>query len=137
MSHTIITTIETRDQAHRRLLEVARESGVQLKIDEHGNYWATSVSEPGLLHPVAPDSCSCRGFRTHHRCRHVAALMSHLGYFDPEPDPIGAALPSCSRCMDAGMVDEPHARWIGGSRTGFRDEWSTAVPCPQCGEVAA
>ncbi len=82
---------ETREDALRRLLQVARESGVRLGVDHAGDYWATSVSEPGRLYPVGPESCGCRGFATHRRCRHLAALWSHLGYLDPEPDPAGAA----------------------------------------------
>ena len=80
-----IRTLETRDQAFRRLLAVARESGIRLLHDQEGRFYATSASEPDLLHPVAPDSCSCRGFATHRRCRHVTALLAHLGRLDPDP----------------------------------------------------
>ncbi len=83
---------ETREPALRRLLRVARESGVRLGVDHAGDYWATSTSEPGRLYPVGPESCGCRGFRTHRRCRHLAALWSHLGYLDPEPDPAPMAI---------------------------------------------
>jgi hypothetical protein len=131
--------IETRREALRRLLTIARESGVRLGVDHAGDYWATSISEPGRLYPLTPESCGCRGFAAHHRCRHIAALWSHLGYFDgPEPHPVGAALPNCSTCMDAGLVDAARSRWIGGCQTGHRDEWTSAVPCPACaGSVAA
>jgi hypothetical protein len=88
------TTVETRDQALRRLLQVARESGVQLRIDTEGKYWATSVSQPGLLNPVSATSCSCRGFLAHRRCRHVAALLHHLGQL-PDPTPAGMKI-SCA-----------------------------------------
>ncbi len=81
--------VESKAAALRRLLVIAKESGVRLGVDRDGDFWATSASEPGRLYAVTPDSCGCRGFTTHRRCRHVAALWSHLGYFDesPEPDP--------------------------------------------------
>jgi hypothetical protein len=83
-----ITTTESRTDALRRLLVIARESGVRLGVDQHGDFWATSTSEPARLYPVGPESCGCRGFQAHRRCRHVAALWAHLGYLDdPEPDP--------------------------------------------------
>ncbi len=131
------TVTETREDALRRLLEVAKESGVRLGVDHAGDYWATSVSEPGRLYPVGPESCGCRGFATHRRCRHLAALWSHLGFLDPEPDPAGAALPDCAVCLDAGLIDAPRSRWVGGCRTGYRDEWTSPTPCPSCQPVAA
>ena len=131
------TVTESRSDAIRRLLKVARESGVKLLKDDRGEMWATSVSEPGLLHKVEPESCSCRGFTHHRRCRHVAALWAHLGFLDPNPDPASAALPDCPVCLDAGLIDAPRSRWVGGCRTGYRDQWTTAVPCPSCQPVAA
>ena len=128
-----ITTTESRTDAMRRLLEVAKESGVRLGVDHAGDYWATSVSEPGRLYPLTPDSCSCRGFATHRRCRHVAALWAHLGYLDdPEPDPS-----VCSACAGNGVIEQPCSRWIGGGQTGYRDEWTSPTPCPSCQPVAA
>lgn len=87
-----ITKTESRTDALRRLLVVAKESGVRLGVDQHGDFWATSVSEPGRLYPVGPESCGCRGFATHRRCRHVAALWSHLGYLDAQPGPAPMAI---------------------------------------------
>jgi len=127
------TTVETRDQALRRLLRIARESGVRLLRDDAGEMWATSVSDPGWLHKVEPDSCSCRGFARVGRCRHVAALRSHLGYFDFDPEPE----PACPSCVGAGTITVAHSRWIGGSRLGYRDEWTTLVACPTCCEEVA
>ena len=93
MVMTTARPTETREQALRRLLQVARDSGVRLLRDSHGEMWATSASDPGWLHKVEPDSCSCRGFARAGRCRHVAALLAHLGYLDdPEPDPAPMAI---------------------------------------------
>ena len=131
-----ITTTESRTDALRRLLVIARESGVRLGVDHAGDFYATSVSEPARLYPVGPESCGCRGYQTHRRCRHVAALWAHLGYFGG-PDDGGAALPDCATCHDAGLIDAPRSRWVGGCQTGFRDEWTSAVPCPVCQPVAA
>jgi len=131
------TVTETREDALRRLLTIARESGVRLLQDDQGEMWTTSVSEPGLLHKVEPISCSCRGFARAGRCRHQAALLSYLGWLDPEPDPVGAVLPACAVCLDAGLIDAPRSRWIGGSQTGYRDEWTSPTPCPSCQPVAA
>ena len=133
-----ITKTESRTDALRRLLVVARESGVRLGVDHHGDYWATSVSEPGRLYPLTPDSCGCRGFQTHRRCRHLAALWSHLGWLDldddSEPTPPATG---CPVCHGAGTITVAHSRWVGGSRTGFRDQWSTPAPCRGCQPVAA
>jgi len=139
MVMTTARPTETREEALRRLLAVAKESGVRLLRDYHGDFYATSTSDPGWLYPVGPESCGCRGFQTHRRCRHLAALWSHLGWLDdPDPDPAGAALPDCATCLDAGLIDAPRSRWVGGCQTGYRDEWTTSVPCPVCaGAVAA
>ena len=130
-----ITITESRTDAMRRLLVVAKESGVRLGVDQHGDFYATSVSEPGRLYPVGPESCGCRGFSTRRRCRHLAALWSHLGYLDNDPDPE----PACPSCHGAGQVTQHHSRWIGGGTLGFRDQWSTLATCPAChgAEVAA
>ena len=93
---TSVRTFETREDALRRLAQVARESGVKLLRDTHGEMWATSVSEPGWLYPVTPERCGCRGFAMYRRCRHVAALLAHLGYFDPEPPAVIST--ACQNC---------------------------------------
>ncbi len=123
---------ESKEAAFRRLLEVAKDSGVRLGVDRDGDFWATSVSEPGRLYPVGPESCGCRGFATHRRCRHVAALWSHLGYLDDEPDPS-----TCPTCAGNGVIEQPRSRWIGGNQTGFRDEWTIETACPECQPDAA
>jgi hypothetical protein len=130
-----ITKTESRTDALRRLLVVAKESGVRLLRDSHGEMWATSVSDPGWLHKLEPGSCSCRGFSQAGRCRHQAALLAHLGWLDdPEPDP---APMGCPVCQDTGEMVVRHSRWIGGGRLGFRDVWTTLTTCHECGEVVA
>jgi hypothetical protein len=122
------TTIETRTEALRRLAQVARESGVRLLRDDAGEMWTTSVSEPGWLYKVEPDRCGCRGFAMYRRCRHVAALLSHLGYFDPEPEstPISAAAISpCAECGGLGEVQDLEVRQFGR----FAMQWA---PCSTC-----
>ncbi len=98
----MVTTVETRTDALRRLAQVARESGVKLMRDTNGDYWATSVSEPGWLYRLEPDSCGCRGFAMHRRCRHVAALWSHLGYLEDPEDPGPTPPASCPTCHGTG-----------------------------------
>lgn len=68
---------ETHAEAMQRLLRVARESGVKLLRSREGDYFATSVSEPGRLYAVTETSCGCRGFASHGRCRHLAAYLEH------------------------------------------------------------
>jgi hypothetical protein len=96
---TSIRTVETREQALQRLLQVARECGTRILRDHEGMFYATSASEPDLLHPVTPDSCSCRGFMAHRRCRHIAALLDHLGHL-PDPTPSLCMKISCAHVED-------------------------------------
>ena len=93
-----ITTTESRTDALRRLLVIAKESGVRLGVDHAGDYWATSISEPGRLYPLTPESCGCRGFSTHRRCRHLAALLAAKGWLDGTPEPTPPA-PMAITCV--------------------------------------
>ena len=135
------TVTETIDQARRRLAEKARQEGVTLTLDDDGRWYASSVSTPGTRHYLTAYSCTCVGFCNHGRCKHNSALLACLGWLDldddPEPDPAGAALPDCAVCLDAGLIDAPHSRWVGGCQTGYRDEWTSPTPCPSCQPVAA
>jgi hypothetical protein len=118
---------ETRDQALRRLLQVARESGVRLLRDSHGEMWTTSASDPGWLHKVEPDSCSCQGFARAGRCRHQATLLSHLGYLDnpePDPDPTPPAPSVCSTCNGTGSEC--------GTVASGRSWWYESIVCATC-----
>ena len=92
--------------------------------DTDGEYWVTSISEPGRLYRVSPESCGCRGFATHRRCRHVAALWSYLGYFDPTPEPT-PMLGTCSECRGQGMVS-------GTISTGPTTWRYGSITCPDC-----
>jgi hypothetical protein len=126
------TTFETRRDALCRLARIARESGVRLLRDDLGEYWATSVSEPGWLYPLEPDRCGCRGFAMSRRCRHVAALHAHLGWLDPEPAP-AAALPdpgTCTECSGTGQT----AGTISTGR-GWTYASITCVACHGAGSV--
>jgi hypothetical protein len=138
---TIATTTapESREDALMRLATQAKASGVKLYMDKvDGRFYASSRSQPGALHRLTGFSCTCQGFIRHGRCGHLAALHSALGWINVDPDPAGAVLPDCAVCHDAGVIDGPHSRWVGPARTGFRDTWTTAIPCPVCaGEVAA
>jgi hypothetical protein len=124
------TTVETRTDALRRLAQVARESGVRLLRDSHGEMFATSTSEPGWLYRLQPDSCGCRGFATHRRCRHVAALHAHLGWLDPEPTSPTEAMISCGECGGIGEVQDLEVRQHGR----FVMQWTI---CPMCSQEAA
>ncbi len=134
------TVTETVDQARIRLAEKARREGVTLSLDDDGRWYASSVSTPGTRHYLTAYSCDCVGFIAHQRCMHHSALLACLGWLDldddPEPTP---PEPACPSCHGAGQVTQHHSRWIGGSRLGFRDQWSTPVACPAChgAEVAA
>ena len=136
---TEVRITETERTALTRLLAKARTEGVKLVRDQDGRHFATSTSTPGRRYLVTGYSCTCRGFIAHQRCKHLAALLAAKGWFldDPNPDPAGAVLPTCAACMDAGMIDAPRSRWIGGCQTGYRDEWTSPTPCPRCQPVAA
>jgi hypothetical protein len=83
---------ETIDQARRRLAQKARESGVTLRRDADGRWYASSVSQPGTWHYVTGFTCDCLGFGRVQRCMHHSALLAHLGWLPEDPrDPDPAA----------------------------------------------
>lgn len=89
-----IGSVENR-YALTRLADKARTDGIRLYRDPvDGRHYASSASEPGRLHYVTGYSCDCRGFMTHQRCKHHAALLAAMGWLTdkPEPDPPGATL---------------------------------------------
>jgi hypothetical protein len=131
MSHTATVT-ETYTDAMLRLLQVARESGVQLKRTTEGEFWATSVSEPGKLYPVTATSCGCRGFHAHGRCRHLAALLSHQGKLESPIVELTPAPQTCTTCNGTGWEHITHR-----IRNRYVD---SAVRCTDCegrGAIAA
>jgi hypothetical protein len=81
---------ETTDQARRRLAQKARESGVTLRHDPDGRWYASSISQPGTWHYVTGFTCDCLGFGRVQRCMHHSALLVHLGWL-AESDPLGPA----------------------------------------------
>jgi hypothetical protein len=118
---TQVRIAESRQDALARLAQVARESGVRLLRDLDGAWYATSASEPDVLHQVTVDRCSCRGFAYHGRCRHVARLLEHLGQLDPEPTPMAMTAPlPCRGCGGRGYQIQ--------ARYGERVD----VACPCC-----
>jgi hypothetical protein len=118
-----------------RLADKARTSGVKLYIDKvDGRFYASSRSQPGTLHRLTGFSCTCQGFIRHSRCAHLAALHSALGWLEDDPEPEPTPISTCVECHGTGTITVAHSRWIGGSRLGFRDQWSTPAACPACGE---
>ena len=117
-----------------RLAAKAKAEGVRLYVDRRDNrHYASSGTTEGRLYFVTLASCTCPGFAAHGHCKHWAALQLAIALpGPPEPNPS-----VCSACAGNGVIEQPRSRWIGGSRTGFRDEWSVAAPCRGCQPVAA
>lgn len=87
---------ETERTALTRLLAKAKAEGVTLIRDQDGRHFASSVSEPGKLHSVTGFSCDCRGFVSHSRCKHHAALLSALGWLPDSPEPDQSMVITCA-----------------------------------------
>jgi hypothetical protein len=120
--------VETTDQARVRLAKKARESGVKLRIDPAGRWFASSVSHPGEWHVVTGWSCDCPGFITHQRCMHHAALLSALGWLqddaptDPAPLPMTITL-EASRAESTILIDGVAKVQITGDRHRLSVHW--------------
>ena len=73
--------------------------------------------QPGRCYAVTAYSCTCRGFAGHQRCKHLAALLSALGWLNeapitPEPAPLVVDVPApCRHCEGRGF-------WIKARRAG-------------------
>ena len=80
-----------------RLADEAIRRGIRLfKVPSTAEWYASSATDPALLHRVTAFSCDCRGFMHWQRCSHNSLLLAEIGYLpdlpDPEPDPAGPAL---------------------------------------------
>ncbi len=132
-----VGSVENR-YALTRLAAKAKADGIRLFRDRTGRYFASSASQPGTLHYVTGYSCDCQGFVAHGRCKHHAALMTALGWVEGAPEPTPPT-ETCAECGGLGTVASPRSRWVGGSKLGYRSEWTVQVACPVCGpaDVAA
>lgn len=127
VTHVRIGDVENR-YALTRLADKARTDGIRLFRDRAGRYYASSASEPGRLHYVTGYSCDCRGFMTHQRCKHHAALLAALGWLNAEPEPKKPAAPitsTCSECRGQGQVS-------GTISTGPSSWRYDSITCPDC-----
>ena len=126
VTHVRIGSVENR-YALTRLVGKAREDGIRLyRNPRDGRHYASSASEPGKLHYVTGYSCDCRGFMTHQRCKHYAALMAAMGWLSDEPEPAAAAaLTPCGECAGHGQVSST----IGTGPTSWR---YASITCPDC-----
>ena len=124
---------ETRDQAVIRLAVEARRRGVTVyKVEgSKGPAWfSPSRSRPGGVHALTAVSCDCDGFVRWQRCRHLAALLDHLGWLpalSPDPGPPAPAIgppsaPPCGFCHGRGWA---YSEW-------FASAGATRPPCRQC-----
>ncbi len=102
----IITTSTTPEskEALVRLAAKAKADGIKLYQDpKDGRFYASSRSKPGTFHYLTGFSCTCRGFITHQRCSHLAALHSALGWLDPTPPAVSSPITSnCGECQGTG-----------------------------------
>jgi hypothetical protein len=128
--HVRIGSVENR-YTLTRLAGKARTDGIRLFRDRAGRYYASSASEAGKLHYLTGYSCDCRGFMTHQRCKHYAALMTALGWLerepepDPEPTPPAVSVSPCGECGGAGEVMDMEVRQFGR----YQMQWTS---CPTC-----
>jgi hypothetical protein len=119
---------ETVDQARLRLAKKAWESGVTLRFDPDGRWYASSVSHPGTWHFVTAFSCDCLGFIRVQRCMHNSALLACLGWLpddephDPDPVPMIITLePSEAETLI--LIDGVAKVRITGDRNSLSVHW--------------
>ncbi len=62
-----------------RLANQAEQKGIRILLTSDGSHFATSASNPTMLHRVSEHGCDCRGFSYWGRCSHHALLLSQLG----------------------------------------------------------
>ncbi len=124
VTHVRIGSVENRP-ALTRLAGKARTDGIRLFRDKSGRYFASSASRPETLHFLTGYSCDCRGFVTHQRCKHHAALMVALGWVEDDPTPEPTPISTCGECQGQGLVS-------GTISTGPNSWRYGSVCCPDC-----
>lgn len=127
---TTATRIDlSESEALTRLLAKARAEGVKLLRDNDGRHFATSATTPGKRYLVTGFSCECRGFVAHQRCKHLAALLSALGWLKDEPEPESTppavSVSPCGECGGHGEIQDLEVRQHGR----FVMQWTN---CPDC-----
>ncbi len=115
-----------------RLADQAERRGVRILLTSDGSHFATSASNPTMLHRVSEHGCDCRGYQAWHRCMHHSLLLSQLGLI-PDPTPAVEVVilderpAPCRSCKGEGFV----RAFFGGKLS----DW-VAIPC-QCRAVTA
>ncbi len=115
-----------------RLANQAEQKGIRILLTADGEHFATSASNPTMLHRVSEHGCDCKGFAYWGRCSHHALLLSQLGLI-PDPEPVvevvilDAQPAPCRSCRGAGFT----RAYVGGKLS----DW-IAIPCG-CREVTA
>ena len=124
-------TVERRIASHRaedlaRLADKAERGGVVVFLTADGAHFATSRSNPTLLHRVGVDGCDCRGWQVWRRCGHHALLLAELGHIpgvdagEPEPEPVAAIGSDSTNKGAAGtFMPSPTARCPSCNGRGF------------------
>jgi len=96
--------METHDERIVRLARTARERGIRVYSDDAGQQWfATSSSQPGVLHYVTAVSCTCRGFVFSGACTHNAALLDRQNWLPRVVEELPATVP-CYPCDGTGEI---------------------------------
>ncbi len=76
----------TTEDLHR-LADQGERKGIKILLTADGSHFATSISNPTMLHRVSERGCDCKGFAAWGRCSHHSLLLSQLGGI-PDAEPI-------------------------------------------------
>ncbi|MDP9470212.1 MAG: hypothetical protein M3Q71_06025 [Chloroflexota bacterium] len=128
--HTATTRriVQTTVEDLLRLADQGERRGVRILLTSDGQHFATSATNPTLVHRVDERGCDCRGYFYWGRCTHHALLLSQLGAL-PDIEPvvtdvvIAEAAAPCRECRGSGYV-----RVATGSRL---SDWMM-TPCFTC-----